>query len=64
LPNYQLYQNLDGPADFTVVEEWASATVIDSHMATGQVKDAFARRGRCARRRPKSKDAASLDNCE
>ena len=41
--SYQLYQNLDDPADFTVVEEWASDAAIDSHLATTHVQEAFAK---------------------
>jgi quinol monooxygenase YgiN len=43
--SYQLYQNLDEPNDFTVVEGWASNAAIDSHMVTEHVQDAFATAG-------------------
>ena len=43
--SYQLYQNLDEPNDFTVVEGWASDAAIDSHMVTEHVQDAFATAG-------------------
>lgn len=41
--SYELYQNLDEPNDFTVVEDWASDAAIDSHMVTEHVQDAFAK---------------------
>ena len=62
--SYQLYQNLDEPNDFTVVEGWASNAAIDSHMVTEHVQDAFATAGHCLLRRRKSKDTGPLDNCE
>jgi quinol monooxygenase YgiN len=58
--SYELYQNLDEPNDFTVVEDWASNAAIDSHMVTEHVQDAKAG----SRRRLKSKDTGPLDNCE
>lgn len=38
---YELYQNQADPTDFTFVEEWASATALDAHLASTHIQEAI-----------------------
>ncbi len=39
--SYNLLQNNEDPTDFAFVEEWQSATALESHFATKHFKDAL-----------------------
>ena len=41
--DYEILQNAADPCDFTLVEEWTSASALDAHLTTAHVQDAFAR---------------------
>jgi quinol monooxygenase YgiN len=41
--SYQLLQNKADPRDFTVIEEWASDSVIDTHLASAHMQEAFSK---------------------
>ncbi|MEG3881381.1 putative quinol monooxygenase [Microcoleus sp. herbarium7] len=37
---YELLQNQDDPTDFTFVEEWESAALLEQHLASNHIQDA------------------------
>ncbi len=39
--SYELLQNNEDPADFTLIEEWQSNTALESHFGTKHFKDAL-----------------------
>jgi quinol monooxygenase YgiN len=42
---YELLQNLSDPAEFTFVEEWASAAALDAHMQMSHITAALGQAG-------------------
>jgi quinol monooxygenase YgiN len=40
---YELFQNMSDPTDFTFVERWASNAELDAHLASPHVKIAVAK---------------------
>lgn len=38
---YELYQNQTDPTDFTFIEEWENAELLDAHLASSHIQNAI-----------------------
>lgn len=62
--SYRLLQNKADPADFTIVEEWISDSVIDIHLGSAHVQEAFAKAGSLLAKEPDITRYRMLDKGE